>query len=146
VNRFSLGLLLRRCLNNWIPVGRSLRRLAKTRANLSLSVLDLQFRNCVNITTAASNALPLIFYYDFAKRVGISPSHDLETLAAVANDIHDKLTRTFSPVEIEECATGGRFNVNAAFLFLTSRKFVPSVVVETGVAQGISSYVILKAH
>ena len=136
--------MLRRCLHNWIQVGRSLRGLDK---NHTSRLLGLHFRTGVNIDNiTASNVWPLLFYCEFAQRLRIFSNHDLETLAYIANDIQGKLTRTFTTEEIEISGSAGAgFTVRAAFLFLTVRKFVPSVVVETGVAQGISSYLILKA-
>lgn len=135
--------MVRRSLDNWIQADRSLYGLGKNHAS---RLVDLHFRTGVNIDNiTARNAWPLIFYCDFAQRLRIFSNIDLETLASAANDIQGKLARTFNPHEIEIYATGGGFGVQAAFLFLTVRKFVPSVVVETGVAQGISSYVILKA-
>jgi hypothetical protein len=142
MNRFSKVLLARRYLDNWIQVGRFVRGLPKNHAS---QLLDLHFRTGVNIDIAAGNAGPLLYYCEYARKLRIFSNHDLERLASVATDIQRKLMKSFSPDEIERCATGGCFSESAAFLFLTVRKFVPSVVVETGVAQGISSYVMLKA-
>ena len=75
----------------------------------------------------------------------IFSNDDLETLASVANDIQGKVIATFAHDEIKRYATGVHSSAHAAFLFLTVRKFVPSLIVETGVAQGSSSYLILKA-
>jgi predicted O-methyltransferase YrrM len=136
--------MFRRCLDNWIQVDRSLRGYDKNHANNQL--VDLHFRTGVNIDNVpARNAWPLLLYSEFAQRLKIFSNHDLELLASVAKDIQSKLTATFTIDEIERYVTGGYFSAHAAFLFLTVRKFGPSIVVETGVAQGISSYVILKA-
>jgi len=143
MNRFSKALMVRRCLDNWVQVGRSLRGLDRDHAS---RLVDLHFRAGVNVDdVTASNAWLLLYYCEFAQRLRVFSNDDLETLASVAKDIQTKLTATFSLDEIERHATGVYFSAHAAFLFLTVRKFVPSVVVETGVAQGVSSYVILKA-
>lgn len=135
--------MLRRCLDNWIQVGRSLRGFDKNHAS---RLVDLHFRTGINVDNLTrDNAWSLLFYCEFAQRLKIFSNHDLKTLASLANDVQGKLTGTFTPDEIERCATGGNSFVHAAFLFLTVRKFVPSVIVETGVAQGVSSYVMLKA-
>jgi predicted O-methyltransferase YrrM len=136
--------MVRRCLDNWIQVGRSLRGLEKS--SRSNRLFDLRFKTGVNIDhVIASNVGPLLFYCDFAQRLRIFSNHDLKILASIAEDIQRKLNSKFTPVEVEKWATGGNFSKHSALLFLTVRKFAPSVVVETGVAQGISSYVILQA-
>jgi predicted O-methyltransferase YrrM len=112
-----------------------------------ITPLGLHFRNGVDIDAGATAIWSLVSYYDFAKRLGIFSDDELRALASAGNDIQNKLTSTFRPEELKVLAHGAGelSDVKPTFLFLTVRKYVPAMVVETGVAQGMSSYFILKA-
>jgi Methyltransferase domain len=56
-----------------------------------------------------------------------------------------KLRSRFTPAEFRSAATGGRPGLKDALLYGLVRKFRPGLVVETGVAQGVSSTFILAA-
>ncbi|MCL4413112.1 MAG: class I SAM-dependent methyltransferase [Candidatus Thermoplasmatota archaeon] len=60
-------------------------------------------------------------------------------------DITEKLSRNFTRSEIDRSSTGGWFGVKESLLFTLVRSLRPLTIVETGVAQGVSSYVILRA-
>ena len=64
---------------------------------------------------------------------------------SIREEIVNKLQNSFSRDEIERCSTGGWPSQKEIILYLLVRKYRPSLVVETGVAQGVSSRFILEA-
>jgi len=84
-----------------------------------------------------------VYYYDFSNRWKTFADEDFQALVSVANDISTKWSSKFRREEVGK--VGGTFGSNAAFLFLLTRRNGTAKVVETGVAQGVSSYAILKA-
>jgi hypothetical protein len=66
-------------------------------------------------------------------------------LMSIREDVVSKLKGSFSADEISRSSTGGWPSVKEIALYLLIRKYRPSLVVETGVAQGISSRFILEA-
>ena len=83
-------------------------------------------------------AMGMIMYCDYARRIGIYKSSDLIALNDIASDSTRRL-------RADPLSPGARFGYRPALLFPLVRKFRPKMVIETGVAQGLSTYVILKA-
>ena len=75
---------------------------------------------------------------DSVKRTALS-------LMRIREEIVNKLQGSFSMDEINRCSTGGWPSAKEITLYLLIRKYRPSLVVETGVAQGVSSRFILEA-
>jgi len=86
-----------------------------------------------------------LYYYDYAKKWGMYSDEDFRLFVSVGIDIVSRLQQVFAQEENHRNSHGGPFDIKSAFLFLLIRKFKPRIVVETGVAQGGSSYVMLKA-
>lgn len=84
------------------------------------------------------HAISMIMWYDFSKRIGAYSSEDLVLLNTIGADITCKLKR-------DELSPGAHFGYQPALLYALVRKFRPKRVIETGVAQGVSSYCILAA-
>jgi Methyltransferase domain len=72
-------------------------------------------------------------------------SADLAPILEISRRIVRQLTSTFSDEEIAAGRTGGYPSLKEAILYLLVRLRRPRLVVETGVAQGISSTFILEA-
>lgn len=67
------------------------------------------------------------------------------TLFGLMQQLRADLARVFTQEEIDSVATGGYPALKEIVLFLLVRRHQPKTLVETGVAQGISSTFILKA-
>ena len=89
--------------------------------------------------------LPLVTYFCVSHLMGNYSTEDFDVLRSLYKDITEKLSRNFTPLEIDSSSTGGWFGVKESLLFTLVRSLKPLVIVETGVAQGVSSYVILRA-
>lgn len=77
--------------------------------------------------------------------IGVYSFEDLKVLRQIQGDISFRLGVAFSSDQIMHFSTGGLFGVKEVLLFSLVRKFRPALIVETGVSQGISTYVLLKA-
>lgn len=89
------------------------------------------------------DVMGFVYYYDISKHWGTFADGDFQALVSIANDISTKWQSKFRPEQVS--GVGGTFSSNAAFLFLIVRSRKIMNIVETGVAQGVSSYAILKA-
>jgi hypothetical protein len=109
--------------------------------------IDLHFRRSLSFSRVEpSTAWTLITYYYHAHSMRIFSDDDLSVLFGISSDVQSKLSSVFTEEEITNCSPGIDLGSNKeALLFCLIRRFRPSVVVETGVAQGRSSYFILKA-
>jgi predicted O-methyltransferase YrrM len=139
VSRLRSTLIIRKNLKNWIAAGFAL---ARNREDVNLLFRDgTRILNVKNQT-----ALVLILgYCKYSHHLGVYSSSDLLELNHIAKDISAKLSAVFTNDGIGKYGTGGYFGEKESLLFTIVRKFKPSTIVETGVAQGVSSYVILKA-
>ncbi len=70
---------------------------------------------------------------------------DIRRLLDIRRDIVERLKSGFSSQEIDQCSTGGWPGIKEALLYVLIRNAPVDLVVETGVAQGVSSYFILSA-
>jgi len=84
-------------------------------------------------------------YYYFSHKLGVFSDSDFTIFYEVYLDISKKLKKAIDDGILVQSGVGGSFGYEEALLFALIRYLKPSTVVETGVAQGISSYVILKA-
>ena len=129
---------LRRCLRNWFQVASFLNRGDRG------ETIDLHFRNGIDVRgNSYWRVMAFVYYYDLSRRWKAYADEDFHALVSVADDISTKLSSKFRREEMEYI--GGVFNFKSAVLFLMVRKLKPLAVIETGVAQGVSSYGILKA-
>lgn len=90
-------------------------------------------------------ALALLRYYHYSRFLSAYSEADLQTLKKIFEDVDLKIANNFTSKEIEKCSTGGCVGTKEVILFALIRKYRPDVIVETGVAQGVSSYTILSA-
>jgi hypothetical protein len=72
-------------------------------------------------------------------------SADLDPILEITRRIVGQLTAQFTPAEFAAGRTGGYPSLKEAILYLLVRHRRPKLVIETGVAQGISSTFILEA-
>ena len=130
-------------MKNWASAGGALRR--SVNSHQSEPVI-LQFRNGKVLDGVdPSLAIAYLHYYDFARKMGTYSDADFQVVVSLGAEITRSLSTKFSPGEMSHSSTGARFGVHNVFLFLTVRKYRPRRIVETGVAQGVSSYTMLKA-
>jgi len=80
-----------------------------------------------------------------AKVLRLDPGSCLEELNSLGRRINSQLSEKYTAEERRRFATGGRPSLKDAFSYLLIRRLHPETVVETGVAQGISSCFILSA-
>jgi len=83
-------------------------------------------------------ALALMAYYDFSQRIGSYSRQDLHELNYLISEVDTKL-------KADIYSLGAHFGYCSALLFALVRKLKPMIVVETGVAQGVTTYTILRA-
>lgn len=132
------ALIVRRHLKNWFTAGLTMHNQQN---------VDLLFRDGTKILDVESQtAYTLILSYcEYSHHLGVYSSNDLLALNDIALDISRKLKAVFTNEEMGKGGPGGQFGTKESLLFSVIRKFKPLTIVETGVAQGVSSYVILKA-
>lgn len=108
--------------------------------------VSLHFRDGTVLSDVSADCVwPLVCYFAISSRFGTYTQSDLRTLHAAVEDTSQKLASKFSREELLKGASGARPGFKDALLFALVRKYRPLSVIETGVAQGVSSYVILQA-
>lgn len=134
-----------RSVLNWVEVGTYLSSGGRTQTEERN--IDVCFRDGIvaHSLSDRQTVWGLILYHSYSRDMGVYSKHDISALMDIATDVNRNLRNTFNQEEITRCSTGGGFGAKEALLFILMRKLKPHVVVETGVAQGISSYVILSA-
>jgi predicted O-methyltransferase YrrM len=147
MNRISVALMARRNLGNWLEVVMFLRRAGHPDGTYDYGSVDLHFRDntVVEEVHSANMALSLLRYYNYSRLIGSYSSEDMFLLRKLGESINSRIDSKFSANENEKCSSGGRFHFKEVLLFSLIRKYRPDIVVETGVAQGVSSHVILSA-
>jgi hypothetical protein len=131
-------LLLRRTLNNWVSVARKLKFEGGRAQPLTLIFKNGEEFNARN----PRKAYLMVNYYAMARLWGVSP--EIGVISRISQDIESKLNKAVSDgLLTTNTGEGSLFSVLAAFLVI--RVLKPRLVVETGVAQGISTYYFLKA-
>lgn len=138
-------IIARRCLKNWVAVLLFLRHTSQV--ELTYGSINLHFRDgtAIEKVNDAHLALSLLRYYHYSKLFGSYSLGDLLILRSVGEEIAKRLASNFTVNEIEKGSAGGAFSLKEVLLFTLIRKYRPDVIVETGVAQGVSSYTILAA-
>lgn len=145
ISNLRKALILRKHLKNWFAVGLALHNHQN---------VDLLFRDGTKILDVESRTVHTLFfskYCEYLHCLGVCSSKDLLALNDIALDISQKLKAAF--IDEEKVGgghfgpeqVGGYFGPKELLLFSVIRKFKPVRIVETGVAQGVSSYAILKA-
>lgn len=109
--------------------------------------MNIRFRDgtILENVTDPRIVLTMVRYYFHATQLGIYSKSDMLLLYQVGNEIASRISNIYTDREIESCSTGGVFGYKEALLFALIRKYRPKTVVETGVAQGVTTYVILAA-
>jgi predicted O-methyltransferase YrrM len=145
IDRFVLlvkhGTRVARSVRNWFEVEQYFRHNGN-----GDKTIDLHFRKSLSFSCVErGTARALLTYYYRAHSMKIFCDDDLSALFEISSDIQSKLSSVFTEEEKRKCDAGTWIGRKEALLFCLIRGFRPSIVVETGVAQGVSSYLILKA-
>lgn len=82
-----------------------------------------------------------------AQKMGLQegPPTSARTLLAIARSIERSILGVYSESDVRVGRTGGWPGLKEILLYSTIRRLVPQLAIETGVAQGISTFVILEA-
>ena len=129
-------------------VFRSVKKGLKTSRELStwrengLKQIDLEFKDKTYFSKVTlGTAWALITYYYWSRRIGSYSRDDLIALQKTCESIYQRIR--------ENCQSwpksGWGLQGTHGILFLIARKFRPELFVETGIAHGYSSTIILKA-
>ena len=127
-----------RSVKNWVRTSRDLSQWKEdSLKQISLTFKDFQAFDNVTLGTAWA----MISYYFWAHRMNAYDKEDLKELYSIGEEIYSKIKT--------ECNTWphGIWGLQGThgILFLVVRKFKPNLIVETGIASGYSSTVILTA-
>ena len=132
-------LLLRRTLKNWVSVARKL-KVERVRAQ----PLTLIFKKGEEFHARDPRTAYLMAnYYAVARLWGVSP--EIWLISRIGQDVESKLNKAVSDGLLRPTNTGRGNLLSVLAGFLVIRVLKPRLVVETGVAQGISTYYFLKA-
>lgn len=143
---FKHSKIVRKSLINWVIYVNWLRRFQAGNKIPSRKVINASFRDGTVIQDVDPNTLWCLCNYFYYSNVMKTYSvNDLITIYKVSKEVVDKLKTKFSYYQLQKGEAGGNVGPKEAILFLLIRKFKPQIIVETGVAQGISSEFILSA-
>ena len=105
-------------------------------------VVDLKFKNNLEFNSLPlGSAWMLINYYYWSKKLGSYTDSDLYALREIGDYIYEKLKEKCNRWTPDMWGLQGTHGI----LYLVVRKFKPSHFIETGIAHGYSSYIILSA-
>jgi hypothetical protein len=77
---------------------------------------------------------------------GVSPTRDeLQRIILLTRELSHQLRAQYTKQEIDSCATGAWPGLKEVLLYLLLRRNPVDIVIETGVAQGVSSFFLLNA-
>ena len=138
VDNFRKLTYVMRSVNHWTNTARELSHWKENGlAQINLKFKDLQEFNNVTIGTAWA----MISYYFWSHRINAYDRDDLRELYKVGEEIYSKIR--------QECKSwpygGWGLQGTHGILFLVVRKYKPKLIVETGIASGYSSAIILMA-
>lgn len=144
-NDFASLFEVKSVLSNWIEVSRYISS-NRNRVNSS-DKIDLCFKNSIELhgVHGYRTVFSLVKYFKRANDLCVFSERDIASLRDVFMDIEDRLQAEFRLEELLNGASGGWVGEKEATLFAIIRRFRPKTVIETGVAQGVSTYVMLKA-
>lgn len=145
MNRRAILELIRESLVNWAKVSASI--YASSKYTHGPRNIELRFRNGVKVNDIREyeTALSLIAYYHYSNKLGIFDEHDLYLIRELKSNIIQRLHLQFNQGEIRRGSPGVLDFPKDVILYCLVRKFKPLRVIETGVAQGVSSSVILSS-
>ncbi len=110
--------------------------------NNGFNVIDLKFKNGIIFNKLPlGSAWMLINYYYWSKKIGSYSDSDLYKLKEIGEYIYGKLKEECNRWTPDMWGLQGTHGI----LYLVVRKFKPSHFIETGIAHGYSSYIILSA-
>ena len=110
--------------------------------NNGFNAIDLKFKNGIIFNKLPlGSAWMLINYYYWSKKIGSYSDSDLYKLKEVGEYIYGKLKEECNRWTPDMWGLQGTHGI----LYLVVRKFKPSHFIETGIAHGYSSYIILSA-
>lgn len=103
---------------------------------------------CQDFRCADWAELRYLFLCAYGASTFLPPSDQLPTierLMSLFRSIRKQLRAQFTADEIHRSATGGWPSLKEVLLYVLTRRLLPEEIVETGVAQGVSSTFILEA-
>ncbi|MEM0133991.1 MAG: class I SAM-dependent methyltransferase [Thermoplasmatales archaeon] len=129
---------VRKCVVDWVKTSRELSHWKDN----GLKQISLKFRDAQTFEHATiGTAWAMISYYFWAHKLNSYDPGDLKHLHEVCEEIYSRIR--------SECKTwpkgGWGIQGTHGILFLIVRKFKPNILVETGIASGYSSTIILHA-
>ena len=110
--------------------------------------IDLKLKDNTTINCHSRiEAFHLCMYYLVANKLGIYSSKELIAIHNLSNTLNTDLEKVFSEDEISRSATGASpyFSITLLALYALIRYLQPDVIVQTGVASGVSSSLMLLA-
>jgi predicted O-methyltransferase YrrM len=132
-------------LKNWLSV--SIAYLKATLWGGEMRPVSLVFRGnntpvvCVNI----SQLRTVLRAIHIASILGTNPVVRADRVRTITGELDRLLSREYSAEEIRRGVTGGRPGLLGVFIYFLVQEIRPEVVVETGVAQGVSTRFMLEA-
>lgn len=137
--------IVRRYVKNWKKVAWSLRNVERETNKDNIITLVLQ--DGFEYEMRYSLVWPFINLLHSYKLLGLKIDQtDAITWLNIANGSYNKLISQFNYSEVfEKCKSGATIGPQYGSLFALVRKYCPKIIVETGVAQGLSSWFILSA-
>lgn len=145
---------LRRHVRNWVSVDlRYLRRVRSLRGGAAAKDAPVEFRLELRGTGEVLVCRSIREYHFFVEALVLAATilGEQGAEAAAATLVHRmqairaELERVFTREEIDRVATGGYPALKEIVLYLLVRKYRPESLLETGVAQGVSSSFLLEA-
>ncbi|GGM76716.1 hypothetical protein GCM10007108_13490 [Thermogymnomonas acidicola] len=108
------------------------------------ATIKIGFRNGPKVSVTRTTLITVLHLFDLNKKLRVIGEKEIIELSEFCLGLDLKL-RSALGLEYTNFSAGGRFGVKEAFLYMLVRKYRPNRLIETGVAQGVSSSVILKA-
>ncbi len=135
----------RRFVRNWLVVGiRAKAAKTLTGGEFAGQVRLRDNRPPISVRSASEVSLALYAGY-LASKWGDNPDVTVRHLHDIASNLNARMRQNYPPSEVASGQTGGWTGPKEAALYLITRGVKPRTVVETGVAQGVSSTFILTA-
>lgn len=132
--------IARASVKNWLEVSKKLRMASRYPLELQDNTRVI-FKNGHDIDIShLSTVWGIINYYFYSRKMGIFSDLDLELLSKLGDTINFEIDRNIQKRDFKL-----HFQAKDGIIYAIVRKFKPKLIVETGVAYGISSAVFLQA-
>lgn len=137
--------ILRKSTSNWVELVRWVSQ--GIGSEVGPPRVDARFRDGLVIegTSDPRLILNLSRYYVYSHIIGSYSQDDFRFVQSLFSDISTKMSKVFNRRDFTIGTTGGSIDTKESVIFALIRRFRPSRFLETGVAQGVTSEVILSA-